>query len=97
MIQGTALGLERVPRVLLPPYQVDQKYFSFKIPNIFYLFLFFFKKKGPAESMEGDPMMSPRTARRSDHFQSHFARDLAQTLPGTTTTITTTSTNGYRG
>lgn len=40
-------------------------------------------------------MMSPRTARRSDHFQSHFARDLAQTLPGTTTTITTTSTNGY--
>lgn len=38
---------------------------------------------GPAESMEGDPilMMSPQSARRAEHFQSHFARDLAQSLP----------------
>jgi hypothetical protein len=25
--------------------------------------------------------LSPRLGRKSDHFQSHFARDLAQTLP----------------
>ena len=53
-------------------------------------------KLGPAESMEGDPVMSPRAARRcpanGDAFQTHFTRDLAQNLPASGNTCYT---NGY--
>lgn len=51
--------------------------------------MFLVWETGPAESTEGEPATSPRSTRRSEHFQSHFARDLAQTLP-------MTNSNGYQ-
>lgn len=45
--------------------------------------------------MEGEHhhpvLMSPRSIRRSELFQSHFARDLAQTLPSHPTGTSATS------